>query len=190
MGDAAGPAGLQCIPCGAAPLPGRLQSVPCVRLSFLPVCPTCRRQRGGRRLARSPSAQTKAATAGIRLQDWITPGPPVIPTLQIQLVLGPVFTLEKFALKKITNPPPRPEPLRASRFIFASRPTAGFGAARGWGLGVFEWGEPLLGYPKWLIGKVGQSIFRLSLSLRLRRVQASRGRYSLGEKLFLCLRVS
>lgn len=54
---------------------------------------------------------------------------------------------------------------------------------------MFEWGEPLLGYPKWLIGKVGQSIFRLSLSLRLRRVQASRGRYSLGEKLFLCLGV-
>lgn len=68
-------------PCGAAPLPGRLQSVPYIRLSFLPVCPTCRRWRGSRRLAQSPSAQTKAATEGIRLQDWITPGPPVIPTL-------------------------------------------------------------------------------------------------------------
>lgn len=40
---------------------------------------------GGSRLAQSLSAQTKAATKGIRLQDWITVWPPVIPTSDIYL---------------------------------------------------------------------------------------------------------
>lgn len=69
--------------------------------------------------------QTKAATKGIRLQDWITLWPPVSTTLYIYLALGAVFSTQNFGLKgkkttkkpqkqKLKIPHPSPVPPRAA----------------------------------------------------------------------------
>lgn len=88
LGDATSPARLQHVPHSSAPLPPQEAAVCPACHSVLPATDTrgpCKPPdpswRRGSRLAQTPPAQTKAATKGISLQDWITVGPPVIPTL-------------------------------------------------------------------------------------------------------------
>lgn len=62
-------------------LPAANNTAQVVGVPLAPPAPRRSSLRCGSRLAWSPSAQTKAATKGIRHRDWITVWPPVIPTL-------------------------------------------------------------------------------------------------------------